>query len=119
MRVTVLGARGQLGAAIVREFSAAHDVTPLARADLDVTSDSAVASALERLAPDAIINCAAYNDVDGAEDHPIDALTVNAFALGALARAASACGASLVHYSTDFVFDGTTSTPYTEADRPN
>src|SRR5262249_52752374 len=119
MRVAVLGARGQLGAAIVHELSAAHDVTPLGRADLDVTRDSGVASALAALAPDAIVNCTAFNDVDGAEEHPVEALNVNAFALGALARAASACGAALVHYSTDFVFDGAASTPYTETDRPN
>ena len=54
-----------------------------------------------------IINCAAYNDVDGAEDHPVEALNVNAFAVRALARAAAEHGATLVHYSTDFVFDGT------------
>jgi dTDP-4-dehydrorhamnose reductase len=66
-----------------------------------------------------IVNCAAYNDVDGAEDHPIDALNANAFAVRALARAASAHGATLVHYSTDFVFDGTGAWPYTETDPPN
>src|SRR5207245_1500406 len=64
-------------------------------------------------------NCAAYNDVDGAEDHPIEALNANAFAVRALARAAERLGATLVHYSTDFVFDGTAVRPYSEADRPN
>src|SRR4051812_6267833 len=86
---------------------------------LDVTSDEAVRDVLGRARPDAIINCAAFNDVDGAEDRPVDALNINAFAVRALARAATACGCSLVHYSTDFVFDGTASEPYVETDAPN
>ena len=65
--------------------------------------------------PDVIVNCAAYNNVDGAEDDPEPALDVNAFALRVLAEAAEETGATLVHYSTDFVFDGTASRPYTES----
>ena len=118
MRIAVIGARGQLGAAIVHEC-ARHDIVPFAHADLDITDDRAVARAIERAAPNAIVNCAAYNDVDGAEDHPVQALNVNAFAVRALARAAAACDAALVHYGTDFVFDGTAAAPYTEEDRPN
>ena len=79
----------------------------------------AVAAAMARARPDVIINCAAYNDVDGAEDHPVEALNANAFAVRALARAAADHGAALVHYSTDFVFDGTATEPYTETDPPN
>src|SRR6266704_2189711 len=119
MRIAVVGARGQLGAAIVHECSASHEVTALAHVDLDVTNAAAVAAAMDRVRPDAIINCAAYNNVDGAEDHPIEALNLNAFALRALARAAEAHGAALVHYGSDFVFDGTATVPYTEEDRPN
>jgi dTDP-4-dehydrorhamnose reductase len=119
MRIAVAGARGQLGAAIVHEFAPRHDVTPLIRGDLDISDDHAVRAAMERLRPDAIINCAAYNDVDGAEDHPVDALNVNAFAVRALAGSAAATNAIFVHYSSDFVFEGTASTPYTEDDRPN
>jgi len=119
MRVAVAGARGQLGAAIVHEFASRHEVVPLVREDLDITDDRAVAVAMKRLRPDVIINSAAYNDVDGAEDHPVDALNVNAFAVRALAGSAVATNAVFVHYSTDFVFDGTASTPYTEEDRPN
>jgi len=119
MRMAVVGARGQLGAAVVHECGSAHEVTALARADLDITNDQAVAAAMGRARPQVIINCAAYNDVDGAEDHPIDALNGNAFAVRSLARAASDHGATLVHYSTDFVFDGTASAPYTEEDQPN
>jgi dTDP-4-dehydrorhamnose reductase len=119
MRIAVVGARGQLGAAVVRECSASHAVTALAHADLDVTDEAAVGAAMDRVRPDAIVNCAAYNNVDGAEDHPIQALNLNAFAVRALARAAEAHGAPLVQYGSDFVFDGTATVPYTEEDRPN
>jgi len=119
MRVVVTGASGQLGAAVVEDFRTAHDTVPLTRRDADLTDDAAVAAAIDRVGPEVIVNCAAYNDVDGAEDHPIEALNANAFAVRALARAAERLGATLVHYSTDFVFDGTAVRPYSEADRPN
>jgi dTDP-4-dehydrorhamnose reductase len=119
MRVAVVGARGQLGEAVVHAFAAGHEVIPLVREDLDISNDDAVASVMERLRPGAIVNCAAYNDVDGAEDHPVDALNVNAFGPRALARGAAAIGAVLVHYGSDFVFDGMAARPYTEDDRPN
>lgn len=119
MRIAVVGARGQLGAAVVQACAPGHEVRPLGRAELDVTDDAAVARTIASLSPDAVVNCAAYNDVDGAEDHPIDALDGNAFAVRALARAAAAAGATFVHYGTDFVFDGTASRPYTEEDQPN
>jgi len=119
VRVAVFGARGQLGAAIVRELSASHDVFAFARHDLDVTEDHAVVRVIGRTKPDVVVNCIAYNDVDGAEDHPVDALNVNAFAVRALARAAVEQGATFVHYSTDFVFDGLAARPYVELDRPN
>lgn len=119
MNIAVVGARGQLGAAIVQEFARAHDVVSLTHEELDVTRDADVAAAMDRLKPDAIINCTGYNDVDAAEDHPVEALNLNAFAVRALARAAADLDAVLVHFSTDFVFDGTASMPYSEADRPN
>jgi len=119
MKIAVVGSRGQLGAAIVHEFAPDHDVAALTHEDLDVTSDADVASVMTRLRPAVIINCAADNDVDGAEDHPVDALNANAFAVRALARAAADLDATIVHYSTDFVFDGTSSTPYVEDDAPN
>jgi dTDP-4-dehydrorhamnose reductase len=119
MRIAVVGARGQLGAAVVDQFIAAHEVTALGRADLDITDGAAVDAVMTRLRPEIIVNCAYNGDVDGAEDHPVEALQANAFGVRALARAASASGAALVHYSSDFVFDGTASRPYTEDDRPN
>ncbi len=92
---------------------------PLDRAALDISDDRAVYDVMGRLRPEAIVNCAAYNDVDGAEDRAIHALSVNAFAVRALARAAAELDAALVHFSTDFVFDGTASRAYAEEDPPN
>ena len=118
MHVMVTGAAGQLGGAIVQRFGGEHDVVPLTRADLDVTRDADVARTAAAERPDVIINCTAYNDVDGAEDHAPEAFEGNAFAVLALARAARDVGAVLVHYGTDFVFDGLADAPYTEADTP-
>jgi dTDP-4-dehydrorhamnose reductase len=87
--------------------------------ELDVGDEAAVADAVERTRPDVVINCAAYNDVDRAEHEAAAALRVNALGVLALARAARRAGAVLVHYSTDFVFDGETDRPYTEEDPPN
>jgi len=119
LRIAVVGAHGQLAAAVIHECQADHELLSFPRADLDVTDDRAVAAAMDAARPDVIVNGAAFTDVDGAEDHPIDALNINAFAVRALARAAGKLGAGLVHYSTDFVFDGRVSQPYTEEDRPN
>jgi dTDP-4-dehydrorhamnose reductase len=119
LRIAVIGARGQLAAAVIDECQADHELIPFPHADLDVTDAGAVAAAMDAARPDVIVNGAAFTDVDGAEDHPIDALNINAFGVRALARAAAKLGAGLVHYSTDFVFDGHATRPYTESDAPN
>ena len=119
MRIAVVGARGQLGAAVVHELRPDHDVAALGHADLDITDAPAIEAAFARLTPDVIVNCAAYNAVDAAEDHPVEALRVNAFAVRSLARAAAAAGAVFIHCSSDFVFDGAGARPYVEADQPN
>ena len=119
MRVLVIGARGLLGAAIVREFEATAELTALDRQALDVSNASAVVEAVAAAAPDVIVNCAAYNDVDGAERDAETALRVNALAVQTLAASAREAGATLVHYSSDFVFDGETDRPYVEEDPPN
>jgi len=117
-RVFVTGAHGLLGTAIVRAF-AGIDVIAHTRSTLDITDAAAVSRAIQQYRPDVIVNCAAFNDVDGAEDHAAEALAINAFAVRHLARVADEVGASLVHYSTDFVFDGAATTPYTEEVRPS
>jgi dTDP-4-dehydrorhamnose reductase len=118
-RVLVTGANGQLGHVVVRTF-AHRDVVAMTRASLDIADPVAVATIVGECAPDVIINCAAFNDVDGAEDAPEAAFAANAFALRSLARAADGCGALLVHYSSDFVFDGAGRTaPYEETTPPS
>jgi len=119
VRIAVVGAHGQLGAAVVHECQGRHEAIAFDRAALDLTDDRLVAATMDKVRPDVIVNCAAYNDVDGAEDQAVHALNVNAFAVRALARAASAANATLVHYGTDFVFDGKASEPYVETDAPN
>lgn len=117
MRVLVTGASGQLGQDLMRElgrgrFSAeATDV-----AELDITDLGAVRRTLRGF--QAVINCAAYNDVDRAEGEEEAAIRVNALGPRNLAIACEEKGAVLMHFSTDFVFDGTKGSPYTIADRP-
>jgi dTDP-4-dehydrorhamnose reductase len=117
-RVLVTGAAGQLGSAIVRAFSD-HEVIGHTRATLDVSDPAAVHRAIADAAPSVIINCAAYNAVDAAEEHPLDAFAVNAIAVRSLARAAEDSGAAFVHYGTDFVFDGDADIPYSEESPPS
>ena len=95
-----------------------HEVTGWARQDIDLTRHQDVREAIGELAPQAIVNCASFNQVDAAEDDQVTALEVNAMVVGTLARAAAALDAVFVHYSTDFVFSGTAQTPYLETDRP-
>ena len=117
-RVIVTGAAGRLGAAIVQAFQDCQ-VIAHTRTTLDITDAGAVSQAVAAARPDVIINCAAFNDVDGAETSPIAALAVNAFAPRNLARAARDTGAVFVHYGTDFVFDGRASQPYDETATPS
>ena len=120
MRILITGAGGLLAAAIVREFEAAGETAmPLRREDLDVTRPEAVDKAIGAARPDLVVNCAAFNDVDGAEGNATGALALNAFAVRALARAARRAGSGFVHYGTDFVFDGDQNRPYVEDDPPN
>jgi dTDP-4-dehydrorhamnose reductase len=117
--ILITGAGGQLGEAMAPALAPRHEVVSLTRRDLDVSHEEAVQSTVATICPDVIINCAAYTDVDAAERRPVEALAANAWAVRALARAAADINATLVHYSTDFVFDGETDRPYTEDDAPN
>ena len=119
MKVVIAGAAGLLGSAIVEHFSRHHEVFPFSHSDMDITDQAAVNRAVSDVRPDVVINCAAYNDVDRAEGEAEAALQVNAFAVLALARAARDVEATLVHYGTDFVFDGNATRPYTEEDNPS
>ena len=101
------GAGGMLGHDVTRAGErAGHELALLAREELDITDAAAVEAALKALRPDAVVNCAAWTDVDGAETRREDAHAVNATGAGNLARAASAESVALVHISTDYVFSG-------------
>ncbi len=117
MKALITGAQGQLGSAFVRLFRK-QDIpfaAPL-RHQLDITNEQQVRSVVQETVPDVIINCAAYNQVDQAESEPERAFAANAIAPAALAAAAAGVGARLVHYSTDYVFDGLSQRPYDEGD---
>jgi dTDP-4-dehydrorhamnose reductase len=93
-----------------------HTVLALTRADLDITDAAAVDAAIAGARPDVVLNCAAWTDVDGAEDHEDAATEVNSEAAGVVASAAASVGAKVVHPSTDYVFAGDKGSPYLESD---
>jgi dTDP-4-dehydrorhamnose reductase len=120
MKILVTGASGMLGQDVVRaaEF-VNHEVVALSHADLDITRPRAVRNVLTAERPDAIINCAAYTNVDAAENDEARAAEINGAGAGIVAAEAADVGAALVHPSTDYVFDGTKRTPYVESDATN
>jgi dTDP-4-dehydrorhamnose reductase len=95
-----------------------HAVVGLPRARLDITDGPAVEGAMNQHRPDAVINCAAWTDVDGAEAHEDEATRANSEAAGIVAGAAEGVGAKLIHPSSDYVFDGSKTSPYVESDHP-
>lgn len=120
MKVMITGAGGQLGKEMAAQAAMrGYDTIPFTSRELDITKVGSVRDAISRCRPDAVINCAAYNAVDEAEREWKRAFLVNGLAVRTLALAANEGGAILVHYSTDYVFDGLSSRPYTIADRPN
>jgi dTDP-4-dehydrorhamnose reductase len=115
MRLLVTGAAGMLGRDVVAALGdAGHEAVALARGDLDITYPNAVQAAVAAARPDAIVNCAAWTDVDGAETAESQATAVNGRGVGLLAHAAAEMGALLVHVSSDYVFDGTATEAYAE-----
>ncbi|MGH2913698.1 MAG: dTDP-4-dehydrorhamnose reductase [Solirubrobacteraceae bacterium] len=117
MRILITGAAGMLGVDVGRAAEASgHDVVALARAALDIGDADAVRAAVAAATPDAVINCAAWTDVDGAESRVDEALAVNGAGAGNLAAAATGAGAWTIHVSSDYVFDGGGERPYVESD---
>jgi dTDP-4-dehydrorhamnose reductase len=112
--ILVTGAAGQLGFELVRRLAAHGDVVAADRARLDLADPDAVVAAVRGTRPALIVNAAAYTAVDLAEKEAELAAAVNARAPGILAEEAKRAGAVLIHYSTDYVFDGARTTPYTE-----
>jgi dTDP-4-dehydrorhamnose reductase len=117
MRVLITGAGGMLGRAVAAAAARlGHDVVALDRAAADVTDIEQIRHVVAAAAPRAVVNCAAWTDVDGAEAEEAAALAVNGEGAGNVARAAAATGARMVHVSTDYVFDGRATRPYVESD---
>ena len=118
-RILLLGASGQLGRELAAVLPACGPTVARDRRGLDLTDPDAIARAVRDVQPAFIVNAAAYTEVDRAEDARGQAFAVNATAPGVLAEEARRAGAVLVHYSTDYVFDGERTTPYDEDARPN
>jgi dTDP-4-dehydrorhamnose reductase len=117
VRILVTGAGGMLGQDVLAAARARGiDAAGVARAECDVTDAEEVRAAVADARPDAVVNCAAWTDVDGAEAHEPEAARVNADGAGHVAAAAAQAGAVVVHVSTDYVFDGRASRPYVEGD---
>ena len=117
-RYVVIGATGQLGTDLVRTFDGSGQLTPLSTRDVDIRDAAATRSILEALRPTWVLNTAAYNLVDRAEEDGRRAFALNTEAVGSLADICQRIGARLVHFSTDYVFDGAKRTPYLETDPP-
>ncbi len=116
-RILITGAGGMLGRDVVRAGKArGHGVGALKHSELDITEGAALAEAMTELRPEVVINCAAWTDVDGAEEHEAEATRVNGEGAGLVAAAAEAAGATIIHPSSDYVFDGAKRSPYVESD---
>lgn len=118
-RILILGSTGQLGRELQRSFSGYAEVIARSREAVDFTVEEQLRSAVRTACPDVILNAVAYTAVDRAESEPDLAMAVNGHAPGVLAAEASRLGALFVHYSTDYVFDGTKAGAWEETDQPN
>jgi dTDP-4-dehydrorhamnose reductase len=118
MKILLTGKDGQLGFELLRALAPLGEVVASGRAECDLLDTDALRALVRRVAPDVIVNPAAYTAVDRAESDRETAFAVNARAPGVLGEEAARLGALVVHYSTDYVFDGAAHDPYTEDDRP-
>ncbi|MGH7271838.1 MAG: SDR family oxidoreductase, partial [Polyangiaceae bacterium] len=116
MKIVLLGSAGQVGRALAGPLGCFAQVIALDRARLDVSDLGALRAALRESRPDAVVNATAFTDVDAAERDEATATRVNGDAVAALGEECRALRAGLVHFSTDFVFDGRASRPYAEKD---
>jgi len=119
VKILLTGKNGQIGWELARILAPIGEVVAPERAALDLTVPDQIVSAVRSVSPDLIVNAAAYTNVDLAETEPEVAMQVNGVAPAILAEESRRLGALLIHYSTDYVFDGTKSTPYVETDLPN
>ena len=119
LRVLLTGKTGQVGFELQRSLAAIGQVVAFDRSELDLSSVDAIRARVREVRPQIIVNAAAYTAVDKAEAEPEPAMRINGVAPGIMAEEARRLGAVLVHYSTDYVFDGTKKEPYVEDDPPN
>jgi dTDP-4-dehydrorhamnose reductase len=113
MRIALIGSNGQLGRDLLAQL-AEHELFPLTRQEFDITDHARARSVISALKPDLLLNTTAYNRVDDCETHAELAYSVNALAALNFVRIANDLDATLVHFSTDYVFDGKSESPYTE-----
>src|SRR5262245_60026673 len=116
MNILVTGATGQVGTALARRLKAFGSIVATGRETLDLAKLDSIAGILDHLAPDIIFNTAAYTAVDQAEAEPDIACSINGKAPGIIARWATRRSVPLVHFSTDYVFDGSAAKPWCEDD---
>jgi dTDP-4-dehydrorhamnose reductase len=119
MKILLLGARGMLGRDLQPVLAVRHEVIGRDIQDLDIADPGQVGAEIGQLRPDAVLNLAAFTDVDGCESQRERAFSVNAQGAGNVARASEAAGATLIHLSTDYVFDGKSPIPYREEASPH
>lgn len=120
MKIAIIGVNGQLGFDIIRIFkNTEHEITPLTHEEVDITDFKLYRKILGNIQMNAVINCAAYVMVDDAEDFPNKAFAVNALGARNIALICKNLNTVLVHISTDYIFDGQKTQPYTEDDIPN
>jgi dTDP-4-dehydrorhamnose reductase len=119
LKILLTGARGQLGYELRRTLAPLGPVIACDRTDLDLAEPASIRKVVRATGPDLIVNAGAYTAVDQAESEPDLAMAINGVAPGILAEEAKRIGAAIVHYSTDYVFDGEKNGPYVEDDLPN
>ena len=116
MKLVVVGAGGRLGAALCRAYAAEHDVTGFSHRELDLGSRDAITTKIGPLEFDVLLNAAGLTNVDYCETHEEEAIQINAHAVRQMAEICAENGARMIHFSTDYVFDGEKKTPYLESD---
>jgi len=118
MKILVLGHRGMLGSDLMLRLAAAHEMTGIDIGDFDITAEDDCARVIAERSPEVVINAAAYTDVDGCETNRDRCFAVNAGGVKNIALACRGRGIRIVHFSTDYIFDGRKKTPYVETDLP-
>lgn len=119
MKIALIGANGQLGSDLALVLGAAHEVVALTHHDIEIAEEAKTFEVLEKIRPEVILNTAAFHNVPKCEEEPRRAAEVNILGTQNIAKAASRLKAELIHYSTDYVFDGVKKAPYAETDLPN